>query len=110
MTDEKTAAPSAFAFLAEQRPDFALAFRNYLGAAYRPENAVLPEQSRVLVFLVLLAAAGSLDSFRTHLADGVKAGLSRAEIVEALMLVAPIFGYQRVLAVITELKDYPDPA
>lgn len=110
MTDASSAAPSRFAFLAQQRPEWAAAFGGFFGAAYRPPNPTLPEETRVLTYLVVLTAAGAVDGFRTHLRDAAQVGLSREQIIEALLLVTPAFGYQKVLDVIDELRHYPSPA
>ncbi|WP_072801571.1 carboxymuconolactone decarboxylase family protein [Rhodococcoides yunnanense] len=108
MTDD-TAVPSRFAYVAQQRPDWAKAFGGFFGAAYRPENPTLTEAERVLTYLTVLTAAGSVDSFRIHLADAAKVGLSREQILEALLLVTPAFGYQKVMDVVDHLRDYePD--
>lgn len=108
MTHETAPSPSRFAFLAQLRPEWTAAFGGYFGAAYRPQNPTLTAAERVLTYLVVLTAAGAVDGFRTHLRDAKEAGLSRDQIIEGLLLVTPAFGYQKVLDVIDELRDYPD--
>jgi alkylhydroperoxidase/carboxymuconolactone decarboxylase family protein YurZ len=108
MSDREPMAKRRFGYVGEHRPDFVKAFGAYFRAAYDPENPVLEKRIRVLVYLAVLASVGAVDGFQTHLRDAHAAGLSEAEVLEAVLTAVPAVGYPRVMDVMEVLSGYSE--
>ncbi len=72
----------------------------------------LPTRDRSLITVTMLAALGHLEELKAHLAGALNVGLSRDELVEALMQVAVYAGVPAAVAALRASVDVlgtPDP-
>jgi len=64
-----------------------------LGKEIHEESGPIPEKTRWLIKIAISGAAGHRLSLETHIAKGRKAGLTDAEIKQALLLLIPTVGF-----------------
>lgn len=99
--------------LAEVAPDFARMVIEYAFGTIFARDA-LDMRSRELIAIAVLTARGdSIVPLRAHVSSALKLGITRAEIVEAMMQVSIYAGFPVVITALTECHDLltapPDP-
>ena len=69
----------------------------------------LPTRDRSLITVTMLAALGHLEELKAHLAGALNVGLSRDELIEALMQVAVYAGVPAAVAALRASVDVLGP-
>jgi AhpD family alkylhydroperoxidase len=89
------AMPDSVALLRRHAPEAYAAYVSARAAAYRePPEGHLPLAQKELVFIVLDVAAGHAEGAIAHADAGLRAGLTPAQIMEALSIAILIHGHQ----------------
>ena len=95
--------PRLYVMFRDDHPEIAEAF-DALGSAAH-ENGPLDERSRALVKLSLAVGAGLEGAVHAHVRKCLDRGLSREEIVHAIILALPTLGWPRMHSAWTWARD-----
>jgi alkylhydroperoxidase/carboxymuconolactone decarboxylase family protein YurZ len=95
---------ATFTFIAQQNPAFAGSFQALFESVYTQTNANLDRKTRILIYLTVLASLGAEESFTSHLKDAEHAGISQAEVLDAILTAVPAVGITPILRAASALK------
>ena len=98
--------PEPFVRFNEQFPDVSKAYAMLGGAIH--EGGPLDAKTRQLVKLGMAIAAGSEGAVHAHTRRSLEAGLSKAEIYQAMLLAITTVGFPATVAAYTWINDILD--